>query len=85
MGAEAPLMSDDKKTEPTVLAYLKSPDDYEIAVRKLIVDVYDLKEKDEENERFMRPLRWVFSKLAAGIGTAIGGMVTMYLTGWHPF
>ena len=73
------------KRDPTILGFLTSPADYEMAVHKLIRDVDELKKKDEINERYRRPMRWLFSKVAAGVGTAIGGIVTMYLTGWHPF
>lgn len=80
-------MSDDdeKPSEPTVLQYIKTDDDYRKMVKKLVVDVAELKDKDAKNERYRRPLRWLFSKVVAGLGAAITLAATVYFTGWNPF
>lgn len=78
-------MSDDKKDSPTILDFLDSPEDYQKIVRSLVCKVSELEERQDEHDRAMRPLRWIFSKLSAGLGTAIAGAVTLYLMGWTPF
>lgn len=79
-------MSDDEKpSEPTVLQYLNTDEDYRSMVRKLVVEVDTLKRKDAKNERYRRPLRWLFSKVVAGLGAAITLAATVYFTGWNPF
>ena len=65
--------------ETVIIKMMDSPEDVKLQVGNLSRKVSVLEEKVEDIESVQKPIRWIFNKVAAGMGLAVAAAILAWL------
>ncbi len=72
-------MSDD---DPTIIQMANGPDEFKIVLASHEARIKELEGKVADNNAVLRPVRWVFNRVIAGLGSAVALIAAVWAAGF---